>query len=71
MHENWKDKDKTRISQDARMVMGKYVEVFVREAIMRCAFENTEREGEETKRHGGWLEVEDLERVAPQLVLDF
>lgn len=57
--------------------MGKYVEVFVREALARCAFSRGERERE---RDGGgldggisdgFLEVEDLERVGGQIVLDF
>lgn len=55
--------------------MGKYVEVFVREAIMRCAYEkneDTDEGGRADKQiGGGWLELEDLEKVAVQLCLDF
>lgn len=55
--------------------MAKYVDVFVREALARAAYERsgTGRDG----RGGGggvsdgFLEVEDLEKMAPQLVLDF
>lgn len=54
------EKDATRISRDANAAVGKYVDVFVREAIARTAVE----------KRGGFLEVEDLEKAAPQLMLD-
>ncbi|KAF4452489.1 Centromere protein X [Fusarium austroafricanum] len=53
-------KDATRISRDANAAVGKYFDVFVREAIARAAVE----------KDGGFLEVEDLEKVSPQLLLD-
>jgi hypothetical protein len=54
-------KEGTRIHKDANEAVAKYMDVFVREAIARsCA----ERGGD------GFLEVEDLEKVAPQLLLD-
>ncbi|KAJ4255579.1 hypothetical protein NW762_009576 [Fusarium torreyae] len=53
-------KDATRISRDANSAAGKYFDVFVREAIARAAVE----------KDGGFLEVEDLEKVSPQLLLD-
>ncbi|RDA83805.1 hypothetical protein CP532_4606, partial [Ophiocordyceps camponoti-leonardi (nom. inval.)] len=53
-------KDATRISRDANAAVGKYVDVFVREAIVRAAVD----------KKGGFLEVEDLEKIAPQLLLD-
>ncbi|KAF4338840.1 Centromere X [Fusarium beomiforme] len=53
-------KDATRISRDANAAVGKYFDVFVREAIARAAVE----------KEGGFLEVEDLEKVSPQLLLD-
>ena len=64
--------DKTRIGVEARGVVGKYVETFVREAIARAAFER-EAAGKGTKGIIGddFLEVEDLEKLAPQLLLDF
>ncbi|OBT62211.1 hypothetical protein VE03_08059 [Pseudogymnoascus sp. 23342-1-I1] len=58
--------ERTRISRGADKAVGKYMETFVREAIARAAFE---RGGE--GRGDGFLEVEDLEKLAPQLVLDF
>ncbi len=77
LNHHFSDKDKTRISQDAKAVIGKYVDTFVREAIARSAFERQEKgagdAAEEMSGRGedGWLEVEDLEKMAPQLVLDF
>ncbi|KAG5925032.1 hypothetical protein E4U42_004483 [Claviceps africana] len=53
-------KDATRISRDANAAVGKYMDIFVREAIARAAVE----------KNAGFLEVEDLEKVAPQLLLD-
>ncbi|KAI5467028.1 CENP-S associating centromere protein X-domain-containing protein [Mariannaea sp. PMI_226] len=53
-------KDATRISKDANAATGKYFDVFVREAIARAAVE----------KEGGFLEVEDLEKISPQLLLD-
>jgi centromere protein X len=53
-------KDATRISRDGNAAVAKYMDVFVREAIARAAVE----------RKGGFLEVEDLEKIAPQLLLD-
>ncbi|KAF6831352.1 Centromere protein X [Colletotrichum plurivorum] len=55
------EKDDTRLTSDANAAAGKYVDVFVREAIARCVHE----------RNGGFLEVEDLEKIAPQLLMDF
>ncbi|KAF4822795.1 Centromere protein X [Colletotrichum tropicale] len=55
------EKDDTRLSKDANAAAGKYMDVFVREAIARCVHE----------RPGGFLEVEDLEKIAPQLLMDF
>ncbi|KAI5928256.1 CENP-S associating centromere protein X-domain-containing protein [Camillea tinctor] len=54
------EKDGTRISKDANAAVAKYMDIFVREAIARTAVE----------KEGGFLEVEDLEKVAPQLLLD-
>ncbi|TQV95020.1 phosphatase [Cordyceps javanica] len=54
------EKDVTRVSRDANAAVGKYVDVFVREAIARTAVE----------KRAGFLEVEDLEKIAPQLLLD-
>ncbi|PHH92786.1 hypothetical protein CDD83_5192 [Cordyceps sp. RAO-2017] len=53
-------KDATRISRDANASVAKYIDVFVREAIARAAVD----------KKAGFLEVEDLEKIAPQLLLD-
>ncbi|KAK6225754.1 hypothetical protein QIS74_01801 [Colletotrichum tabaci] len=55
------EKDDTRLSKDANAAAGRYMDIFVREAIARCIHE----------RPGGFLEVEDLEKIAPQLLMDF
>ncbi|KAF3766573.1 hypothetical protein M406DRAFT_291060 [Cryphonectria parasitica EP155] len=54
------EKDGTRITKDANDALAKYMDVFVKEAIARAAAE----------RDGGFMEVEDLEKIAPQLLLD-
>ncbi|MCJ1418762.1 hypothetical protein MMC32_005113 [Xylographa parallela] len=59
-----------RIGKDAKAVIGKYIETFVREAIARAAFERSEATSGQG-RSGDFLEVEDLEKLAPQLLLDF
>lgn len=77
LNHHFSDKDKTRISQEAKVVIAKYVDIFVREAIARSAFERQEQSAEDGMKElsgrgdDGWLEVEDLEKMAPQLVLDF
>lgn len=80
-HENGDTGEKTtttKLSGDAREVLGAYVDTFVREAVARAAFEAGEREKKGGAGDGagggggkGWLDVEDLERVGGGLVLDF
>lgn len=60
----------TKIGKDANALVGKYMETFVREAIARAAFERAQTE-QEAGTGDGFLEVEDLEKLAPQLLLDF
>jgi len=73
LHHHFQKPEKTKISTDARELVTKYLEVFVREAIMRSAYERQEKDGHEdgAGAGGGFLEVEDLERAAVQLCLDF
>ncbi|KAI8959456.1 CENP-S associating centromere protein X-domain-containing protein [Daldinia sp. FL1419] len=54
------EKDGTRVSKDANAAIAKYMDIFVREAIARTVVE----------KERGFLEVEDLEKIAPQLLLD-
>ena len=75
LHHHFKDKDKTRITNDAKEVFGKYIEVFAREAIARSAHESEEKDddddGMDTGGGDGFLEVAHLEKMGVQLVLDF
>jgi hypothetical protein len=65
----------TRLTSDARQVLGKYVEIFAREAVVRSGLEcqggDDGDAGGGADKGDGWLEVEHLEKMAPQLVLDF
>ena len=72
LHEHLGDK-KTTIDKHAIVVLQKYFEVFVREAIARTALSKREKaqRGECSNLDAGWLEAEDLEQVAAGLVLDF
>ena len=65
MHECFKDKG-VKIGKEANVAVGRYMDTFVREALARAAFGRAEGGA-----GGNFLEVEDLERLAPQLVLDF
>ncbi|KAF2843518.1 hypothetical protein M501DRAFT_1012862 [Patellaria atrata CBS 101060] len=65
LYENFEDKD-MRISKEAMQVVRKYMETFVKEALARAAFER-----EDDGIGDGFLQVEDLEKLAPQLLLDF
>ncbi|KAL2110527.1 hypothetical protein VUR80DRAFT_1088 [Thermomyces stellatus] len=59
LHEFFKRED-TRISRAASKALGLYFEIFVQEAIARTKQE----------RSGRFLEVEDLEKITPQLIMD-
>ncbi|KAI0392508.1 CENP-S associating centromere protein X-domain-containing protein [Xylariaceae sp. FL0594] len=59
LHEFFED-DGTRISKDANKAVAKYMDIFVRETIARTA----------AKKLTGFLEVEDLEKIAPQVLMD-
>jgi len=74
-----------RVSKSANSLMGRYLDVFVREAVARAGLAQRERrergevavdEEMEMDDGGGgaggvWLDTRDLEEVAPGLVLDF
>ena len=72
LHEHFADKS-TKIDKHAIQVVQKYVEVFVREAIARTELLKKEAadKGHVSEMDGGWLELEDLEKAAPGLLLDF
>lgn len=61
--------DSTKIKGDAQKAVARYMEVFVREGIARAVW-GEDRGGNEGEGRGV-LEVEDLEKLAPQLILDF
>lgn len=63
------ESDKTKITKDANEAVARYVDIFVREAIARSVMEREGGNGT-TTGGGGFLEVEDLEKIAPQLLLD-
>ncbi|KAH8668045.1 CENP-S associating centromere protein X-domain-containing protein [Tricladium varicosporioides] len=61
----------TRISKSANAAVGRYMETFVREGVARCVWARAEGAEGGGGGDGGFLEVEDLERLGPQLLLDF
>ncbi|KAF2194522.1 hypothetical protein K469DRAFT_725841 [Zopfia rhizophila CBS 207.26] len=69
LYEGFEDKD-MKIQKGAMDLVGKYMEIFVREAMARAQFER-----DDANKGGGisdgFLQVEDLEKLTPQLVLDF
>ncbi|KAF2221635.1 CENP-S associating centromere protein X-domain-containing protein [Elsinoe ampelina] len=83
MHEFYADKD-TKISRNANAMMRRYVDIFVREAVARAAEGQKEAKKQEEEASGGnktgksralpddiYLDVEDLERITPSMLLDF
>ncbi|KAM0501150.1 hypothetical protein ACHAPB_005243 [Verticillium nonalfalfae] len=54
-------REETRMTEGASRAAARYIDVFVREAIARCVHE----------REGGFLEVDDLEKISAQLLMDF
>ncbi|KIV95694.1 hypothetical protein PV10_03317 [Exophiala mesophila] len=75
LRHNFQNPESTSLSLDARLLLSKYFELFVREGIRRCAAEKSDRFGGAGGSGGGgdagWLEVEDLEKIGVQLCLDF
>ena len=72
LHEHFADKT-TKIDKRAIQVLQKYFEVFLRESIARAALrkkEDAEQVGD-TAVDVNWLELEDLEKVAASMMLDF
>ncbi|KAF2124839.1 hypothetical protein P153DRAFT_361004 [Dothidotthia symphoricarpi CBS 119687] len=69
LHENFEDSN-TQIQKGAMNLVGKYMEIFVREALARAKHER-ENSAKEGGVYDGFCQVEDLEKLAPQLVLDF
>ncbi|KAF2119931.1 CENP-S associating centromere protein X-domain-containing protein [Lophiotrema nucula] len=59
-----------QIQKGALDLTGKYIEIFVKEAIARARFERRDARKGSTIADG-FLQVEDLEKLTPGLVLDF
>ncbi|KAJ5378527.1 hypothetical protein N7509_011646 [Penicillium cosmopolitanum] len=70
LHQHFSN-EKTKVAKDANSIVAKYVDVFVREAIARAAYERAETNNGGRGAGDGFLEVEDLEKMAPQLTMDF
>lgn len=74
LFEGFEDKN-MKIGKEAMSLFGKYVETFVREGLARAIAERQEEggglEGGEGRMSDGFVQVEDLEKVAAQLLLDF
>jgi hypothetical protein len=71
LYEGFEDKD-MKIGKEAMSLFGKYVETFVREGLARAIAEREEEDGPNGGRvSDGFVQVEDLEKVAAQLLLDF
>jgi CENP-S associating Centromere protein X len=63
-----------KISKDAMGVVELYTRIFVKEAIARSKQESRDQSQKMDNGNGisdDWLNVEDLEKIAPQLMLDF
>ncbi|KAE8864654.1 hypothetical protein PTNB29_04618 [Pyrenophora teres f. teres] len=67
--ENFDDAN-MQIQTGAMKLVGKYIDIFVTEAFLRSKDER-EAAAKESGLVDGFLQVEDLEKLAPQLVLDF
>ena len=73
LHEAFADKT-TKIDKHAIQVLQKYFEVFVREAVARAKArkkEDVDKGGGDGDVDVGWLEFDDLEKVAAGMMLDF
>lgn len=64
---------KTKMDKHAVGVLQKYIEVFVRETIARCKLDkqHAAEKGDISAQEAEWLELEDLDKAAPALMLDF
>ncbi|KAF1811734.1 hypothetical protein P152DRAFT_450007 [Eremomyces bilateralis CBS 781.70] len=69
IYEGFEDKN-MKIGKEALTTTSKYIETFVREAMARAAQERKDS-AEDGFGGDGFLQVEDLEKLAPQLLLDF
>jgi hypothetical protein len=69
LHHGFNDSN-MKINKEAMSVVELYTRIFVKEAMARSKQENKTQTGN-IDMDTVWLQVEDLEKVAPQLLLDF
>ncbi|KAF2767375.1 hypothetical protein EJ03DRAFT_329274 [Teratosphaeria nubilosa] len=69
LHERFRARA-TKIDKHAIVVLQKYLEVFVREVIARARLAKAEQEGIDADDRK-WLDVDDLEKVAGHMLLEF
>lgn len=71
VHENLVDKS-VKIGKDANELLGCYIDVFIREAVARAKEEKVATDGTDARADQEvWLDVVDLEKAVPGLLLDF
>ncbi|KKK12249.1 hypothetical protein ARAM_004864 [Aspergillus rambellii] len=70
LHHHFRN-EKTKIAKDANAAVAKYIDVYVREAVARAAYERAQGGTGAPGVGDGFLEVEDLEKMGPQLAMDF
>jgi hypothetical protein len=70
LYQGFEDKN-MRIGKEPMGIMELYTKVFVKEALARSKQEAIDKEGVTGGSDTSWLQVEDLEKIAPQLMLDF
>ncbi|KAF2726364.1 hypothetical protein K431DRAFT_213928 [Polychaeton citri CBS 116435] len=72
LHEHFDD-PQTKIDKQAIQVLDQYLEIFMRETIARSSLQKKEdvAQGTASQSDAGWLELKDLEKVAPGMLLDF
>ncbi|KAF2673390.1 hypothetical protein BT63DRAFT_154827 [Microthyrium microscopicum] len=70
LHQSLDDKS-MRVGKEAMGVLEMYMKVFVQEALARSRHESSSKAEGRGDATGTWLQVEDLEKAAPQLILDF
>jgi hypothetical protein len=62
----------TKIGKEALGIVEMYMRLFVKESIARTRQEAKNKDGASPGNiNDDWLQVDDLEKIAPQLILDF
>jgi len=61
----------TKIGKEALGIVEMYMRLFIKESIARTRQEAKNKDGSLVDINDDWLQVDDLEKIAPQLILDF